>query len=59
MHLVVDLMKVVMPEMPKLRLYCLLIYVFLADIRRSNRPFLVDKTEDDFFQIDVRIVIIL
>ncbi|CAJ1975505.1 unnamed protein product [Sphenostylis stenocarpa] len=24
------------------------------DIRRSNRPFLEDKTEDDFFQIDVR-----
>jgi len=25
----------------------------VADIRRSNRPFLEDKTEDDFFQIDV------
>jgi hypothetical protein len=25
-----------------------------ADIRRSTRPFLEDKTEDDFFQIDVR-----
>ncbi|KAF7838111.1 protein TSS [Senna tora] len=24
-------------------------------IRRSNRPFLEDKTEDDFFQIDVRV----
>lgn len=24
-------------------------------IRRSNRPFLEDKTDDDFFQIDVRI----
>ena len=24
------------------------------DIRRSTRPFLEDKTEDDFFQIDVR-----
>ncbi|CAI8587235.1 unnamed protein product [Vicia faba] len=24
-------------------------------IRRSNRPFLEDKTQDDFFQIDVRI----
>uniref|UniRef100_A0A9I9CY66 Clu domain-containing protein n=1 Tax=Cucumis melo TaxID=3656 RepID=A0A9I9CY66_CUCME len=28
----------------------------LQYIRRSSRPFLVDKTEDDFFQIDVRIV---
>lgn len=27
----------------------------LQYIRRSNRPFLVDKTEDDFFQIDVRV----
>lgn len=27
--------------------------VFFADIRRSTRPFLEDKTEDDFFQIDV------
>lgn len=27
----------------------------VADIRRSNRPFLEDKTEDDFFQIDVRV----
>lgn len=26
----------------------------VADIRRSTRPFLEDKTEDDFFQIDVR-----
>lgn len=25
-----------------------------ADIRRSTRPFLEDKKEDDFFQIDVR-----
>ncbi|KAE8735453.1 hypothetical protein F3Y22_tig00000340pilonHSYRG00426 [Hibiscus syriacus] len=24
-------------------------------IRRSNRPFLEDKTEDDFFQIDIRV----
>lgn len=29
-------------------------YVSFTDIRRSNRPFLEDKTEDDFFQIDVR-----
>ncbi|KAH1127130.1 hypothetical protein GLYMA_06G223500v4 [Glycine max] len=28
---------------------------FYLDIRRSNRPFLEDKTEDDFFQIDVRV----
>ncbi|XP_023531150.1 protein TSS [Cucurbita pepo subsp. pepo] len=27
----------------------------LQYIRRSSRPFLVDKTEDDFFQIDVRV----
>lgn len=27
----------------------------LADIRRSNRPFLEDKTDDDYFQIDVLI----
>jgi hypothetical protein len=27
---------------------------WFADIRRSTRPFLEDKTEDDFFQIDVR-----
>nr|GMC61102.1 protein TSS [Ipomoea batatas] len=25
------------------------------DIRRSSRPFLEDKTEDDYFQIDVRV----
>lgn len=28
--------------------------VAFADIRKSSRPFLEDKTEDDFFQIDVR-----
>lgn len=27
--------------------------IFIIDIRRSSRPFLEDKTEDDFFQIDV------
>ncbi|KAL5772988.1 hypothetical protein ACOSQ2_012912 [Xanthoceras sorbifolium] len=27
----------------------------LQYIRRSNRPFLEDKTDDDFFQIDVRV----
>lgn len=32
---------------------------FIADIRRSSRPFLVDKAEDDFFQIDVRVIILL
>lgn len=27
----------------------------VADIRRSTRPFLEDKRDDDFFQIDVRV----
>lgn len=27
-----------------------------ADIRRSTRPFLEDKTEDDLFQMDVRVL---
>jgi hypothetical protein len=27
----------------------------LSDIRRSNRSFVEDKTEDDYFQIDVRV----
>lgn len=45
-----------------LRAYCanrnlvlMFVLVVFADIRRSNRPFLEDKTEDDFFKIDVRI----
>lgn len=29
---------------------------FVADIRRSSRPFVEDKREDDFFQIDVGVV---
>lgn len=33
-------------------------FLYPVDIRRSNRPFLEDKTEDDFFQIDVRIFLI-
>lgn len=32
-------------------------WVLFADIRRSTRPFLDDKTEDDFFQIDVSLSI--
>lgn len=34
------------------------LYLHNADIRRSARPFLEDKTADDFFQIDVRISLI-
>jgi hypothetical protein len=29
----------------------------IADIRRSTRPFVDDKKEDDFFQIDVRFLL--
>lgn len=28
----------------------------VSDIRRSTRPFVDDKTEDDFFQIDVSLL---
>lgn len=44
-----------------LNLWLIMIFYILhdADIRRSARPFLEDKTNDDFFQIDVRISVIL
>lgn len=39
----------------RFRFVMMFVFVLFVDIRRSNRPFLEDKTEDDFFQIDVSV----